>query len=52
MYNIFHNFIFMDENKMGEHDYTNSMAQDENHLNVRGAVYLTNKIDSLLKKIK
>lgn len=45
-------FIFMDENKMGYHDYDDSMAQDCDHMNARGAEQLTVRLDSLLKTLK
>ena len=45
------NFILMDENKMGNHDYTDDMADDYNHLSQTGAVQMTNRIDSLLKTL-
>ena len=45
----FDNFILMDENKMGFHDYVDSMAQDCDHLNQLGAKQLTARLDSLLK---
>lgn len=45
------NFILMDENKMGNHDYTDDMADDYNHLSQTGAVQMTHRIDSLLKTL-
>ena len=42
------NFILMDENKMGNHDYTDEMAFDCNHLSAVGAVQMTHRIDSVL----
>ena len=45
-------FIFMDENKMGYHDYDDSMAQDCDHMNARGAEQLTVRLDSLIKTLK
>lgn len=42
------NFVFMDENKMGAHDYADSLAYDYDHLNGFGALRLTAKIDSVL----
>ena len=44
-------FILMDENKMGDHDYTDSMAADHQHLCPAGAVQMTHRIDSLLLKL-
>lgn len=46
------NFIFMDENKMGDHDYTDEMAYDKDHLSVYGAAHFTKRLDSLLKAIQ
>ena len=45
------NFILMDENKMGNHDYTDEMANDYSHLNHSGAALLTSRIDSLIKTL-
>ena len=42
----------MDENKMGNHDYTDEMAQNMDHLNYKGAVQLTTRLDSLLKTLE
>ena len=42
------NFMLMDENKMGDHDYTDSMAYDNNHLSSDGALQMTLRINSLL----
>lgn len=46
------NFIFMDENKMGDHDYADYMAYDEDHLAYPGALQMTARIDSVLKTLK
>lgn len=46
------NFVFMDENKMGEHDYTDEMAVDHDHLCSVGAIKITSRLDSLLKTLK
>jgi hypothetical protein len=35
----------MDENKMGDHDYTDDMAMDNSHLSPKGAQQLTNRLD-------
>lgn len=43
--------IIMDENKWGEHDYTDEMAYDYDHLSVLGAKQLTHRVDSLLKTL-
>lgn len=44
----FSNFIFMDENKMGHHDYADSLAYDYDHLNMYGAQVITARIDSAI----
>lgn len=44
------NFRLMDENKMGDHDYTTYMAHDYDHLNYEGAIKLSTRLDSLLKE--
>lgn len=41
----------MDENKMGDHDYTDEMAQDTDHLSPLGAEKLTLRLDSLIKTL-
>ena len=46
------NFILMDENKMGDHDYTSEMAFDSDHLNKLGAKQLTTRIDSILQSLE
>ena len=46
------NFILMDENKMGDHDYTENMAFDMDHLNQLGAKHLTERLDSLLQTLE
>jgi len=42
------NFILMDENKMGNHDYDDSMASDASHLATPGANQLTQRLDSII----
>lgn len=42
------NFILMDENKFGNHDYTDDMARDSDHLAGLGAEQLTHRLDSLI----
>ena len=42
------NFVFMDENKMGSHDYPDSFAYDYDHLNIFGAEVITERIDSAM----
>lgn len=44
--------IWMDENKMGNHDYTAQMAYNMDHLSATGAAQLTRRLDSLLKTLK
>ena len=41
------NFVLMDENKMGDHDYKNLLL-DEDHLCTEGAEKMTARLDSLL----
>ena len=45
-------FFLMDENKMGNHDYTDDMAMNWDHLAPLGASQLTARLASLLKTIK
>ena len=42
------NFILMDENKFGNHDYTDDMARDADHLGDLGAEQFTQRLDSLI----
>lgn len=42
------NFIFWDENRMGNHDYTSDMAENKDHLNYQGALLFTSRLNSLL----
>ena len=44
--------IWMDENKMGNHDYTANMAYNMDHLSAAGAAQLTSRLDSLLETLK
>lgn len=46
--NTYDNFILMDENKWGLHDYADSLAYDADHLNAMGAKKFTERLDSLL----
>ena len=46
------NFVLMDENKMGNHDYSGNVACDFDHLCVEGAKKLTLRLDSLLKTLE
>lgn len=43
------NFIIFDENKMGNHDYTDEMARDTDHLGDLGAAQMSLRLDSLLQ---
>lgn len=43
------NFIFFDENKMGDHDYGDDLARDRDHLAEPGADVMTARLDSILK---
>ena len=45
-------FILMDENKMGDHDYSDEMAHNRDHLSFLGAQKLTARIDSVLRTLK
>lgn len=45
-------FILMDENKMGDHDYTDEMAYSQDHLSHLGAKKMTSRIDSVLKTLE
>ena len=45
-------FVFWDENKMGNHDYSDEMAMNKDHLSYLGAEQLTSRLDSLLKTLK
>ncbi len=46
------NFVFMDENKMGNHDYSDEMSQDNDHLCIEGGKLITSRIDSVLRTLK
>ena len=43
--------MIMDENNMGNHDYTDDMANDTDHLSEAGAAKLTHRLDSLIKTL-
>ena len=45
-------FVFWDENKMGDHDYSDEMASNKDHLSELGALQLTSRLDSLLRTLK
>lgn len=44
------NFILMDENKMGHHDYSDEMAHNADHLCFTGANRLTERLMALLEE--
>ena len=46
------NFVLMDQNKMGNHDYTDDMAHGVDHLASPGAKQLTDRLDSVLKTLE
>lgn len=46
------NFIFFDENKMGNHDYSDDMAQNADHLATLGATRMSQRLDSLLRTLE
>ena len=48
---VYPNFILMDENKMGDHDYTDDMAMDNSHLSPKGAQQLTNRLDFFIHNL-
>ena len=45
-------FVFWDENKMGNHDYSDKMAKNKDHLSYLGAEKITSRLDSLLKTLR
>lgn len=49
---IYPNFILMDENNMGDHDYTDEMANDNDHLADKGAHHFTHKLNDLLNSLE
>lgn len=51
LHETYPNFYLMDENKMGNHDYTDEMANDHSHLSGLGAAQLSRRIDSLITKL-
>lgn len=51
LHETYPNFYLMDENKMGDHDYTDEMARDSQHLASKGAEQLTGRLDSLLQTL-
>lgn len=45
-------FHVLDENKMGRHDYPDSLAMDYDHLSKLGAQQVSRRLDSLIQKLK
>lgn len=45
-------FVLMDENKNGDHDYTDQMSFNRDHLCVAGKKQMTDRLDSVLKTLK
>lgn len=46
------NFVFLDENKMGDHDYSLDMGFDFDHINAKGSSVLSARVDSLLRTLE
>ena len=49
---LYPNFTVMDENKNGNHDYSDDCASSTDHLGAHGAAKITLRLDSLLKTLK
>lgn len=49
---VHENFVLMDENKMGKHDYTDEMAYNRDHLSWKGSAQITTRLDSVLRTLK
>ena len=49
---VYSNFVFFDENKFGDHDYTSNMFVDVQHLCPEGAKVITSRLDSLLQSLE
>ena len=45
-------FVLMDENKNGDHDYTDQMSFNRDHLCVAGKKQMTDRLVSVLKTLK
>jgi hypothetical protein len=43
--------VYFDENKFGDHDYTDAMAYNIDHLGTAGAKQFTHRLDSLLSTL-
>lgn len=48
---VYPHFVLVDENQFGLHGYTDSMANDFDHLGAAGAVRLSDRLDSLLRTL-
>ena len=48
--NVYGNFRFMDENKMGLHDYPDSLAYNQDHLLNEAAAIMVPRIEKVLKQ--
>jgi len=46
------NFVLLDENKMGEHDYSSNMFENYDHLCFGGAKRFSNRLDSLIASLE
>lgn len=49
---VYPNFTFWDENKMGDHDYSDPMANNKDHLSDLGAQQLTERLNLLLESME
>ena len=49
---VYSNFILFDENKMGNHDYSDDEAVDSDHLCYNGSHKITTRLDSVLRTLK
>ena len=49
---VYPHFVFWDENKMGLHDYADSMASNRDHLSVYGARQFTARLNILLDSLE
>ena len=49
---VYSNFVLLDENKMGNHDYSDDEAVDSDHLCYNGSHKITTRLDSVLRTLK
>ena len=49
---VYPNFVFWDENKMGDHDYSDAMASNRDHLSYLGGEVLTARLNALLDSLE